>query len=889
MTLLSRIIFCSLLALFPLAAALYGNYAQSAEGILECIVFILASLSIIGGRFSEAWRVSTRCLSYPLLGIVILALVQTLPSFNGLSGWSSGGTISADPFETKLFALKLLALIIFGLLLIQHVSSKRRLQILMCVLMAVGVASCAFGLGRHFLNNNLQLSTVASESSFGQFDNRNHFAFLMEMILGLILGLMTAGWHRGKFLIALAGAGIICTALVLTNSRGGIISMGVQLGFFFLAVLIIARRNEKIDRLPEQPKRRFSPVVRRAGLIACLLVTLTTGALMVVGAGIAQRVSSVSEELKPQDLAHRNYTRRLEIWNATLLLIKANPIGGVGFGAYGAAIPEYHDATGEFTLQQAHNDYLELVASGGVIGGCLGAWFVIALLILVRNRLQSITDPFGRAVCLGSLTGLVGVAVHSFVDFGLHIFINALLFTALTILASTSVGDKDQRKTSRGPHLAFHPLLKKAMSYSVAGAYLLVLTTAAWASGTASTSRLLSREGNSFKRLGSSLEAIRLSAGDPEAHSSYGHVLSNYGRATEAANEYERAVALRPRDYKLWLQLGQAYRQAGEYNKAADSFMRSISHAPYYAEPHWEMGTLLLKLGRRGDAFKEFRAAARSNPELLDSQIASAWREYGGDAFAVIEAVQPQTDSARLALAQFFAENSRPAAAIHMSRAVVDLSEHNRTVLVRELMRDKRFVEAYEVWSTANKENSDSRPTFGAEIDNPGFENEIIQTRKGFSWMFAQNSRSVRVSLDAHESLLGTQSVRLDFSGNSPPSSRLVSQFVLVKPETRYTLSFAARTEDIIAGSLPLVMVMDAASDDGRVLAQSTPVAAGTNGWHEMKVEFSTAQNTCAVLIVIRRQQCKTEICPVFGTAWFDDFSLKEQQDSGVLPGNQKS
>ncbi len=805
-----------------------------------------------------------------------------------MSEWFSGGIISADPFETRLFVLKLLALVVFGELLIQHVSSKRRLQILISVVLAVGVASCAFGLGRHFKHLDLYLSTLEGESSFGQFNNRNHFAFLMEMTFGLILGLMTVGWHRGKFLIAIAAASMVCTALILTNSRGAILSMSVQVGFFLLAVLITTRgtlHDEKSDRSPGQPKRRFNPLVRRAALMACLLVAFTTGTLMVGGAGIAKRFSSVSEELKPQDLAHRNYTRRLEIWGATVQLIRANLIAGVGLGAYGAAIPEYHDATGEFRLQQAHNDYLELVATGGLIGGCLGAWFVIAFLIRALKFLQSDTDEFRRAVCLGSLTGIVGVAVHSVVDFGLHVFINALVFTALTVLASTSVSAKEQGKASLRLCLGFNPLLKKAVTYSAAGAYLLMFTTGAWASGTASISRLLSYEGTSFKRLDSSLGAIRLSAGDPEAHSSCGLVLSNFGRSIEAAGEYERAVALRPRDYSLWLLLGRAYKQAGEYNKATESFMHSIRHAPYYAEPHWEMGTLLLSLGRRGDAFKEYRAAVRSNPELLEALIASAWKEYGGDTVGVIEALQPQTDSTRLALALFFAENNRAAASIQVFRAVADISEHNRIALVHELVRDKRFLEAYEVWTGGHKDNY--RPTARAEIDNGGFENEIKQIHEGFGWMFAQNSKSLNVSVDVHESFSGTHSLRLDFSRNPSPTIRIVSQVVLVKPETQYTLNFVARTEGMISGGLPLVMVMDAAAEDERVLAQSAPLAAGTHGWQKMTAEFKTTKNTCAVLIVIRREQCKTDLCPVFGSAWFDDFSLQDHPDFDGPARNQ--
>jgi O-antigen ligase len=112
-------------------------------------------------------------------------------------------------------------------------------------------------------------------------------------------------------------------------------------------------------------------------------------------------------------------------------------------GAYWIAITRYHDASGVFTPQEAHNDYLELWASGGLIGVALGAWFVYGLIRGVRERLRS-SGTFRRAACLGALVGLYGIAIHSFFDFGLHITINALVFIALLVIAVASVHSEEQ-------------------------------------------------------------------------------------------------------------------------------------------------------------------------------------------------------------------------------------------------------------------------------------------------------------------------------------------------------------------------------------------------------------------------------------------------------------
>jgi O-antigen ligase len=109
----------------------------------------------------------------------------------------------------------------------------------------------------------------------------------------------------------------------------------------------------------------------------------------------------------------------------------------------------HHAASGVLTPQQAHNDYLELLASGGVLAAALFVWFVI---VLIRQARQSVTATHGfqRAVVLGAIISLSGVAVHSLIDFGLHITINALGFVILLGILSLKSFEDSEPKRSRG-------------------------------------------------------------------------------------------------------------------------------------------------------------------------------------------------------------------------------------------------------------------------------------------------------------------------------------------------------------------------------------------------------------------------------------------------------
>src|SRR4030095_12735314 len=124
-------------------------------------------------------------------------------------------------------------------------------------------------------------------------------------------------------------------------------------------------------------------------------------------------------------------------------MFAAQPILGVGLGGYWIAITAYHDASGALTPQEAHNDYLELLSSGGVVGFAIGVWFAIVVFRMIRRNLST-RNGFGRAVCIGAVLGIVGIAVHSLVDFGLHLMINALLFLALVLMATVKLNSNSE-------------------------------------------------------------------------------------------------------------------------------------------------------------------------------------------------------------------------------------------------------------------------------------------------------------------------------------------------------------------------------------------------------------------------------------------------------------
>jgi thioredoxin-like negative regulator of GroEL len=369
-------------------------------------------------------------------------------------------------------------------------------------------------------------------------------------------------------------------------------------------------------------------------------------------------------------------------------------------------------------------------------------------------------------------------------------------------------------------------------------------------------------------------EAVRLSPSDPESHDARGIALVDVGRAADAVKEFELAAVLRPRDYKIWLKLGSTCEDTGDDQGALAAYQEAIQCAPSYAQPRWQFGNLLLRMGRTEEAFGEMRRAAESDPMLLPALIDLTWGVFKGDATAVRSAVQPRSTDSRLTLAKTFARRGKPAEAVALFREAGDMTAEGRRALVTELITAKHFTEAYEVWSSGRDTHSgDSAGGIGAITDG-GFEGQINLDEPGFGWQLRREQPGVAVSRDMAQPRTGVYSLRVEWKGNSNPAGAVVSQLVLVQANTRYQLRFAVRTEEIVTGGLPLIVVTDASGSAPHPLASSVPLPAGTNGWQELTLEFATGDTTRSVLISLQRQSCPSGPCPIFGRLWLDTFAL---------------
>jgi len=121
--------------------------------------------------------------------------------------------------------------------------------------------------------------------------------------------------------------------------------------------------------------------------------------------------------------------------------------------------------------------------------------------------------------------------------------------------------------------------------------------------------------------------AIRLEPGDPAAHNNLGNALDHSGRPLEALAQYEAALKLDPKRPAPWFNLGGVHYRLGETrlrqghaDEAFREFEAALRYNPNLAEAHNDLGVILYRAGRTSEAIGQFEAALRIRPDYAPAR-----------------------------------------------------------------------------------------------------------------------------------------------------------------------------------------------------------------------------------------------------------------------------
>ena len=250
----------------------------------------------------------------------------------------------------------------------------------------------------------------------GTYISPNNFSCFLELTMPVTLAFLLAGRIKPLTRLFLCYAlAVMGGALAVTFSRGGWVAAGVGV-IAVLAILLCHRKH------------------RLAAFI--VLIALSAGVAVFVSSYLSHTVSYIERVNLLENGEKTNLEDRKEMWRAAERMWADHFWFGVGPAHYDFRFRQYRPENVQARPDRAHNDYLNLLADWGTTGGLIVLAGILAFGASLASTWKAVRpDPRepGRgmsnrfAFYVGASAALLALAVHSAVDFNLHIPANALI------------------------------------------------------------------------------------------------------------------------------------------------------------------------------------------------------------------------------------------------------------------------------------------------------------------------------------------------------------------------------------------------------------------------------------------------------------------------------
>jgi O-antigen ligase len=334
---------------------------------------------------------------------------------------------TAYPHDTASLALLYFSYAMLCFLAAQALLKGSQARTLALVFSLYGAALASFALIQG-ISSNGRLYWIRQPRMggwiYGPYVNHNHYAGLMEMLvpIPLVLSLTKIASSRTRAAAA-AVAAVMVGTIFLSGSRGGMLAIVAEI--VILAVLLIKQKQG----------------LRTAIGIGVFLVIVVALLTWVGGAELSKRIATAgsSHAELSSDIRHN-------INRDGLKMFLKRPVLGWGLGTFPVVYPQFRTFYTNFFVNEAHNDYLQLLVEMGVLGFGTMLWFLITLYKRAIKKIGHWTSEISGAVALACVLGLSGILVHSAVDFNLQIPANAALFYVLCTIAASEPFAQAARK-----------------------------------------------------------------------------------------------------------------------------------------------------------------------------------------------------------------------------------------------------------------------------------------------------------------------------------------------------------------------------------------------------------------------------------------------------------
>lgn len=392
------------------AVLAFGATEEWSQAILEAGTALLLVVWAVQQYRRKAEQLFIPEEFLPLFAFALLAVLQLL--FH----------LTASRYYTRIELQLLLTYLILLFLMAQAFTRRNHWRGFVWFLMTLGFFVSLFGILQYLtFNGKLYWFRVMRFGGmpFGPYVNRNHFAGFAEMVIPIALVPLVLGKvRRERLFLVVIFAVVPIIALLLSASRGGIVSFVVQMAILFLLLLVRRVHSRHM-------------VVGGIVVLAALMIVSWIGVQQVL-----QRFAGIQTLEVP-------IGKRTAMRHDTWRLFLDHPLLGTGLGTFEMVFPPYDSLYDGKIVNHAHNDYLEGLAETGIVGGLCCLWFLGIVLLSALKGMAELGESFSSLLNLSGFVACSGILVHSLVDFNLHIPANALLFLVSAHMAAVRLQSSD--------------------------------------------------------------------------------------------------------------------------------------------------------------------------------------------------------------------------------------------------------------------------------------------------------------------------------------------------------------------------------------------------------------------------------------------------------------
>ncbi len=565
-----------------LGILVFGPLAMGAVQEWSFLVIEILTMGVMLLWGVRLWVSPKPQLLWPPLGWVVLAFTL----------YAIGRYLTADiEYVARQEMLQVLVCAFLFFAIVNNLYRQNAAQLISYTLIFLAMLIAAYAICQYLTGSSRVWNVVSTYKgrAMGTYFSPNNLAGFLAMLLPLAVAQAIAGRMSGVLRVLLCYSILVmAVGLAMTFSRGGWAACGVAM----LAVLGVLALHRN----------------RRLPVLVLLLVLAGGGAVFVTKylsktPAYIQRVSAAADDSTKIVLDMRQ-----DMWLAAERMWHDHFWWGVGPAHYNVRFGQYRPEHVQPQPDRAHNDYLNLLADWGTTGGIIvlaGVLIFVAGLAKTWRHVQRSDNVFGSglssrfAFFAGATAGLLALAVHSVVDFNLHIPANAILGVTLLALLSSNLrfASSEYWWPARWP--------VRALATMVLAAGIAYLSSQGW------------RQAGEWRWLARA-----------ETFPDY---------ASERADAYRKAFAAEPMNFETAYKVGEVFRTQSfasveNYDAIAREAMqwyeRSMKLNPYYSLNYLRSAMCLDWLDRHAEAEPYFDRAEVLDPNSYYIAANTGWHYF---------------------------------------------------------------------------------------------------------------------------------------------------------------------------------------------------------------------------------------------------------------------